>query len=582
MTTVRRFLAYYRPYKKGLLADLFFATLASAVVLAYPLLVREMTASAIGEEGIAAGWLLQLTGLFLLLMLVEYASGYYTDYYGHALGARMEADMRRDLFRHVQRLSFSYHDRTRTGQLMSRATHDLFNISELAHHGPEDLVISAIRIVGSVLILWSINGWLALVIVLVLPFLFGFAYRYSVRVKEVLKVNNERIGDLNAQLEDSLAGIRSVQAYANEELETAKFDVSNRFFLESRKRGYRAEALFFNGLTSFLSFLTLAVVGTGAVLISYDRLLLAELIPFLLYMSAITDPVKRLVNFTQNLQNGAAGFERFLDILDTKPDIADEKDAAPLNRVRGKVEFRNVGFRYSGDRQEVFRNLNLTVQPGEYVALVGASGVGKSTLVHLLPRFYEPVEGEIRLDGTNIRCATLASLRRQIGLVQQEVYLFAGSIRDNIAYGKPDATDEEITAAAKQADAHDFIMSLPGGYGASVGQRGSRLSGGQKQRIGIARAFLKDPAVLLFDEATSALDNESERAVQGSLERLARNRTTIVIAHRLSTVRRADRIVVLTEQGIAEEGTHDELLRLGGRYAQLYRLQVDSGKEVGG
>lgn len=570
---MKRFLAYYKPYKKALAVDLLFAALASAAVLAYPLLVNYMTTMAISDQGIQLPLLLKAIAVFALLMIVEYVSHFYTDYYGHTLGARMEADMRDDLFRHVQGLSFRFHSQTTTGQLMSRTTNDLFTISELAHHGPEDVVISLVRIIGSAAILWHMNGLLALTLFGILPFMFLFAYRYSLKVKEALKRNNERIGDINAQLEDSLSGIRVVQSFTGEALETAKFRDANRLFLESRKRSYLAEALLFNGLTSFMSFMNIAVVVAGAVLISQERLQLTELITFLLYMNTISDPVKRLVNFTQFLQNGIAGFERFVELLQVKPDIADAEDAVKLERVRGRVEFCGVGFQYDEGGPYVFRNMNLTVQPGEYVALVGSSGVGKTTLCQLIPRFYDATEGDIFIDGANIRGVTLKSLRSHIGIVQQDVYLFAGTIRDNILYGKPDASEEEVIAAAKHAHAHEFIMSLPNGYDTYVGQRGIKLSGGQKQRISIARVFLKNPAVLIFDEATSALDNESERAVQESLERLASQRTTFVIAHRLSTIRNADRIVVITEQGIAEEGTHEQLLERDGEYAKLYRLQ---------
>lgn len=569
MKTILHFLAYYKPYKKVLLADLGFAALASLCVLAYPMLIHRMTTSALSDEGIAVGPLLQLIGAFLLLMAIEYGSGYYTDYAGHMMGARMEADMRRDLFQHVQRLSFRYHDHTPTGQLMSRATNDLFNISELAHHGPEDAVISLVRIVGSVLILWNLNAALALTLLLFLPFIFLFAYRYSLKVKEALKEANRRIGDINAQLEDSLGGIRVVQSFTNERMEAAKFEAGSRLFLESRAKGYRAEALFFNGLSSSMTLLTIAVVAVGALLISRERLLVTELITFLLYIGTVTDPLKRLVNFTQNLQNGAAGFERFQELLDIEPDIQDSPGAVSLHRVQGRVEFRNAGFRYEGSRSAVFRGLNLTVQPGETVALVGPSGAGKTTLCHLIPRFYEVTEGGVYIDGTDIRDVRLQSLRSRIGIMQQDVYLFAGTIRENILYGRPDATEAEMREAARLADIHEFIGGLPEGYDTHVGQRGVRLSGGQKQRISIARLFLKDPAILILDEATSALDNESERAVQMSLERLAEHRTTLVIAHRLSTIRRADRILVMTEHGIAEEGTHAQLMQRGGMYARM-------------
>ncbi|MEF3304758.1 ABC transporter ATP-binding protein [Paenibacillus sp. GYB003] len=573
MDKFKTFLAYYRPYKKQLALDLLFASLSSVVALLYPIVVNRITNGALSDEGIAAELVVEMVTVFLMLMAVEYGCNYYTDYYGHAMGARMEADMRNELFRHVQKLSFRFHDNARTGRLMSRMTTDLFDISELAHHGPEDLVISLVRIVGSFVIVTHMNGALALTIFIVLPFMFAFAYRYSLKVKNALKTNKERIADINAQIEDSLSGIRVVQSFAAEPIEAEKFESGNRRFLESRKNGYRAEALFFNGLNAFFSLMTISVVVAGAVLISYDRLRVTELITFLLYVNTLIDPVKRLVNFTQNLQNGAAGFERFTELLAVEPDIVDAEDAVALSGAKGKVEFVDVGFRYGDDSNDVFRHVDLTVNPGEYVALVGASGVGKTTLCSLIPRFYEASEGAIRIDDTDIKAIRLKSLRETVGFVHQDVYLFAGTIKENIVYGKPGATDAEIVDAAKRANAHEFIMSLPGGYDARIGQRGVKLSGGQKQRISIARVFLKNPAIVIFDEATSALDNESERVVQESFERLARNRTTFVIAHRLSTIRNADRIIVLADGGIAEEGTHETLLARNGVYATLYKTQ---------
>ncbi|XEC94397.1 ABC transporter ATP-binding protein [Paenibacillus tarimensis] len=575
MQTLKTFLAYYKPYKKVLFADLFFASLASVAVLAYPMLVNRITNNAISDEGIAAELLLKMIGIFVFLMAVEYVGNFYTDYFGHVMGAKIEADMRNDLFQHVEKLSFEYHDNTRTGQLMSRITTDLFDISELAHHGPEDTVISLVRIIGAFIILVSMNWILTFIIFFILPVMFVFAYHYSIKVKNALKKNKERIADINAQIEDSLAGIRVVQSFANEEIEMEKFKSSNHRFLQSRKKGYLAEALFYNGLTAFISLITISVVIAGAILISYNQLLLTEMITFLLYISTIIDPIKRLVNFTQNLQNGAAGFERFMEIMTAKPNITDKEDAAELRDVKGKVEFIDVGFKYARHSNDVLNNINLTVNPGEYVALVGSSGVGKTTLCSLLPRFYETSEGTITIDGTDIKNIKLRSLRGNIGIVQQDVYLFSGTIKENILYGKPEATDEEIINAAKNANAHEFIMGLPGGYNANIGQRGIKLSGGQKQRISIARVFLKNPSILIFDEATSALDNESERAVQESFDKLAKNRTTFVIAHRLSTIRNADRIIVLSQQGIAEQGTHSELMKLNGIYAKFYNMQFN-------
>jgi len=574
LKTLKTFIAYYKPYKKALAMDLFFAALASVPVLIYPLLVHRITTTSLTNEGIAADALLRMIGLFLLLIAVEYVSNFYTDYFGHAMGAKMETDMRNDLFQHVQQFSFEYHNNARTGSLMSRITSDLFDISELAHHGPEDATISLVRLLGSFIILAHINVALTATMFVIFPLMILFAYHNSLKVKNALKKSKERIADVNAQVEDSLSGIRVVQSFANEELEADKFKRSNRFFLECRKKGYFTEAWFFNGMTAFLSFMTLAVVIVGALLISYKQLMLPELITFLLYITTLTDPVKRLVNFTQNLQNGMAGFERFHEMMALKPDITDGPNAATLHHVVGKVEFDNVSFQYADESNEVLSNFSLTVQPGEYVALVGSSGVGKSTLCNLLPRFYETKAGSIRIDGIDVTTILLKSLRSQIGIVQQDVYLFAGTIRDNIMYGRPGATDEEMIAAAKQANAHEFIMKLPAGYETNIGQRGIKLSGGQKQRISIARVFLKNPAILILDEATSALDNESERAVQESLEKLSYNRTTFVIAHRLSTIRHADRILVMSEQGIAEEGTHGQLLEQNGLYAKFYQLQA--------
>ncbi|MFC5452880.1 ABC transporter ATP-binding protein [Paenibacillus aestuarii] len=573
MKTLQTFIAYYKPYKKALAMDLFFAALASVPVLIYPLLVHQITTKALTNAGIAADTLIRMIGLFLFLIVVEYMSNFYTDYYGHAMGAKMETDMRNELFQHVQQFSFEYHNKARTGQLMSRITSDLFDISELAHHGPEDATISLVRIIGSFIILANINVALTATMFVIFPLMILFAYHNSLKVKKALKQSKERIGDVNAQVEDSLSGIRVVQSFANEELEADKFKRSNHFFLESRKKGYFTEAWFFNGMTAFISFMTLAVVIVGALLVSYKQLMLTELITFLLYITTLTDPVKRLVNFTQNLQNGMAGFERFRELMAVKPDIVDGPDAADLHSMQGKVEFDNVSFRYADESNEVLSNFSLTVKPGEYVALVGSSGVGKSTLCSLLPRFYEPKAGSIRIDDFDIKAIQLKSLRSHIGIVHQDVYLFAGTIRDNILYGKPGASDEELIAAAKQANAHEFIMRLPAGYETNIGQRGIMLSGGQKQRISIARVFLKNPTILILDEATSALDNESERAVQESLEQLAKNRTTFVIAHRLSTIRHADRILVLSEQGLAEEGTHAQLLEQNGLYAKFYQLQ---------
>jgi ATP-binding cassette, subfamily B, bacterial len=576
MEQFKRFLSYYKPYKRLLLADLFFASIAAVTVLSYPLLVNQITTRAMSEEGIALDLVLRMAGVFLFLMAVEYFSSFYTDYYGHAMGARMEYDMRNDLFNHFQKLSFQFHDNTSTGQLMSRITSDLFWMSELAHHGPEDIVISSVKIVGAFAILLTVNWMLTLVIFLILPIMAVFAVHYGIKVKDALVRNQERIADINAQVEDTLAGIRVVQSFANEEVEMEKFRHRNQRFFASRKNGYWYEALFFNGLTAFISCITITVVLVGTLLITYGQMLITDMIMFLLYIGTLIEPVRKLINFNQNLQQGVAGFQRFSELMAVEPDIADAKDAIELRDVQGKVEFIDVSFQYANTTNHVFHNLNITANPGEYIALVGSSGVGKTTLCSLIPRFYEINKGAIRIDGIDIRTAKLKSLRRHIGIVQQDVYLFAGTIKENILYGKPGATEEEITLAAKEANAHEFILKLPNGYDTYIGQRGVKLSGGQKQRISIARVFLKDPAILIFDEATSALDNESERVVLDSFERLAKNRTTFVIAHRLSTIKNAQRIIILSDIGIAEEGTHQQLLDKAGIYARFYNMQFEN------
>lgn len=570
----KKFFSYYKPYKKLFAADMFFACLAAAITLIIPLIIRYITNDVIyraPDESLHT--IFMLSGVMLILILIEFFSNFFITNYGHMMGAKMEYDMRNEIFGHYQKLSFSFFDNQKVGQLMSRVTNDLFEISELFHHGPEDLVISIIKLIGSFTILLTINWRLALTAFAIVPIMLVYAFYFNIQMKRIFLKNRARIADINAQIEDNLSGIRVVKSFANEEIEMDKFKVGNDNFLESKKENYKYMGLYHSGLTAFTTLITVIVIAAGAVFITKSIISITDLITFLLYINNFTEPIKKLINFTEQFQNGVSGYTRFLEMLSIHPDIVDKPDAGELVNAKGDILFRNVSFHYEDHTEMVLSNLNLHVKPGEYVALVGTSGVGKSTLCSLIPRFYEVSDGQILIDGTDIRNFTLKSLRNNIGIVQQDVYLFTGSVMDNIRYGRPDATEAEIVAAARNANAHDFIMSLPDGYDTYIGQRGIKLSGGQKQRLSIARVFLKNPPILIFDEATSALDNESEKVVQESLEKLARNRTTFVIAHRLSTIRNAEKILVLTEDGIAESGSHEQLLAEGGIYADLYNLQ---------
>lgn len=513
-------------------------------------------------------------GLMLALVVLYTACHAFIDYKGHMMGALMEADMRNELFEHYQKLSFNFYDEHRTGQLMTRITNDSFDLSELYHHGPEDIVISFLNFIGAFVILISINVKLAILALLFLPIMGLYGFYFSRKMHKALRKSKDRIGDINAQVEDTLSGIRVVKSFTNEEIEKKKFDDENNRFVASRKEAYKNEAYFYEGLITLTQLMTITVVIFGAVSIVKGSLDLADLLTFLLYIVILIEPIQRLGNFTRLYQEGITGFERFMEILEVEPDIKDAPNATDLTDVHGNIEFKNVSFRYKEGYDHVLKHISLNIKVGEYVALVGPSGVGKTTLCSLIPRFYEVSKGEILLDGKNIRGLTMRSLRKNIGIVQQDVYLFAGTVIENIRYGKPEASKEEIIEAAKKANAHDFIMALPNGYSTDIGQRGVKLSGGQKQRLSVARVFLKNPPIIIFDEATSSLDNESEKAVQESLEKLIVNRTTIVIAHRLSTVRHAQRIIVLTDNGIEEQGTHEELIALKGTYANLYNMQL--------
>jgi ATP-binding cassette, subfamily B, bacterial len=551
------------------------ALVVAVITLLLPLCARYVTKNIL--EGNTPH---QLNDIYLMGALMLALVGVYTlcntfiDFQGHMMGARMESDMRSELFDHYQKLSFSFYDEQRTGQLMTRITNDTFAMSELYHHGPEDIVVTFLTVTGTFIILLRINVVLTLIVFLFLPIMAVYALYFNKKMNSALRSSKDRIGDINAQVEDTLAGIKVVKSFTNEDIEKRKFAHANNRFIISRRDGYKSESYFSGGLMAFTQLITIAVIIFGGVAIVHASLDLADLLTYLLCVSILIDPIQKLVNFGRLYQEGITGFNRFMDIMEIVPDLQDAADAIDLIHVQGHVEFRDVSFRYKEDHSYVMKNLSLKIQAGEYVALVGSSGVGKTTLCSLIPRFYEVTAGTILLDGQDIRDVTMSSLRRNIGIVQQDVYLFAGTIADNIRYGKLDASEQEIINAAKQAHAHDFIMALPDGYNTDIGQRGVKLSGGQKQRLSIARVFLKDPPIIIFDEATSALDNESEKAVQDSLERLADNRTMLVIAHRLSTIRNAQRIVVLSDTGISEQGTHAELIALNGAYANLHSMQA--------
>ena len=567
----KKLFGYYKPYKGLFLADLFFAILGAGVTLVIPLIVRYITNEVIylpGNEPLHM--ILKLGALMLGLVVLEYFCNYFITYRGHIMGANIERDMRNEIFAHYQKLSFTFFNNQKVGQLLSRVTSDLFEISELLHHGPEDLIISLIKFIGSFLILLAINPYLTLVAFSFIPLMAIYAFYFNRKMKSAFKENRAKIADINSQIEDSLSGIRVVKSFANEEIEIEKFRRGNSRFVASKERSYWYMGSYHSGLGALTTLVMIGVLVAGAAMITSRRMAVTDLITFLLYINNFTEPVKKLINFTEQFQNGYTGYERFLEILEVEPDIADTPGAIELRDVNGNIEFQEVSFQYKDGHETVLRNINLKVAAGEYVAIVGSSGGGKTTLCSLIPRFYDVVAGRILLDHMDIRDITLKSLRDHIGIVQQDVYLFAEVIMENIRYGRPEATDEEVIEAAKRANAHEFIAALPEGYYTDIGQRGVKLSGGQKQRLSIARVFLKNPPILIFDEATSALDNESEKVVQDSLEKLAKNRTTFVIAHRLTTIQNAQRILVLTEQGIEEQGTHKELLEKNGIYARLH------------
>ena len=577
MNTMKAFIGYYKPYKKMFFTDMFCALTLSGVDLVFPLLVGFLMDEVytLSDASQITKYMLLVGAALLIMYVIKYFCQYYIASWGHIMGAYMESDMRRELFAHLEKLSFSYYDEVNTGKLMSCIVNDLFDISEFAHHGPEDLFISTIKLIGTFTILSLMNIRLTLILVFFTILMIWFSLYYNRKMKVVYRKNREKIASVNAITQDSLGGIRVVKSFANESIEMNKFEEGNEAFVQTKKSSYLLMGKYYSGNSFFQSLLYLSAVLVGGLFITRGEMRISELTVYILYINTFLNPIQKLVDFTEQFQKGMSGFERFLSILNTKPEIKDAKNAKVLEKVKGHITFEKVSFGYD-EEEAILSNVDLEIEAGKTVALVGPSGSGKTTFCSLIPRFYEATGGRVLIDGQDIKGITQSSLRDAIGIVQQDVYLFGGNIKQNIAYGKPEATDDEIIEAAKKANIHDFIMSLPEGYNTEVGERGVRLSGGQKQRISIARVFLKNPPILILDEATSALDNESERFIQKSLDELAKNRTTLVIAHRLSTFRNADEILVLTPNGIEERGNHNKLMNQKGVYASLYNMQFEA------
>lgn len=575
MQVLRKFIRYYRPYRWMFYTDTLCALTICVIDLAFPQILNVLTHGLYtrGREAILPALVWIGAGL-LAMYILRYFCQYYITTWGHVMGARMESDMRQDLFDHYQRLSFSYYDRNNTGVMMAKLISDLFDISELAHHGPENLIISTLKIVGAFTILMFINFKMTLILIAVTLVMAVFSYRKNRKMRAIFLDNRKKIAGVNAQVQDSLSGIRVVKSFANEEIEREKFADCNGRFLTSKVSSYKLMGVFHAGNGFFQGLLYISILVSGGYFVAQGTLAASELAIYALYVGIFLNPIEVLINFTEQFQKGYSGFRRFTEVVETQPEIEDSPDARPLGRITGEIELDDVSFSYTPENP-VLEHVSLTIPAGKTIALVGPSGGGKTTLCSLIPRFYDVTGGAVKIDGNDVRDVTGKSLRGAIGIVQQEVYLFGGTLRENIAYGRPGATDEEIVEAAKRANIHDFIMSLPEGYDTSAGERGTRLSGGQKQRISIARVFLKNPAILILDEATSALDNDSERHIQAALEQLASGRTTVVIAHRLSTIRKADEIVVIANHGIAERGTHSELLERNGIYAKYYYMQFE-------